>query len=275
MGLSSKQVSGDGLDWTQNLLLQNGGLELPKPPQSKQQQQQQQQQSPPLRCPRCDSTNTKFCYYNNYNRSQPRHFCKACRRHWTKGGTLRNVPIGGGRKNKRLKTSSTTTTTTTTTTIIPSNTHMGIQTQQLPLTFADQKDISPSLYRSLLHPQLLQPQPSTQHHDFINNSFMASLPPVPQFPSLATISSSFNNDLSLETRSNLFNYPRNNAGNNFVFDSGKDTHFQFNTQLSPWTTPTGNNFLDTTMTGYWNWDDLPLFVSPDVKPPLDDPPQGN
>ncbi|XP_050366073.1 dof zinc finger protein DOF3.7-like [Argentina anserina] len=54
-----------------------------------------------LRCPRCDSANTKFCYYNNYNLTQPRHFCKTCRRYWTKGGALRNVPIGGGcRKNK-------------------------------------------------------------------------------------------------------------------------------------------------------------------------------
>ncbi|CAI9770842.1 unnamed protein product [Fraxinus pennsylvanica] len=55
-----------------------------------------------LRCPRCDSNNTKFCYYNNYSLSQPRYFCKSCRRYWTKGGTLRNVPMGGGcRKNKR------------------------------------------------------------------------------------------------------------------------------------------------------------------------------
>ncbi|KAM1359103.1 hypothetical protein ACFX2I_046086 [Malus domestica] len=58
-----------------------------------------------LKCPRCDSLNTKFCYYNNYNFSQPRHFCKACRRYWTKGGVLRNVPIGGGcRKTKRSQT---------------------------------------------------------------------------------------------------------------------------------------------------------------------------
>ncbi|CAN0876972.1 Dof zinc finger protein DOF5.4 [Linum grandiflorum] len=57
-----------------------------------------------LHCPRCDSSNTKFCYYNNYNLSQPRHFCKGCRRYWTKGGVLRNVPVGGGcRKNKRSK----------------------------------------------------------------------------------------------------------------------------------------------------------------------------
>ncbi|KAL1562673.1 dof zinc finger protein DOF3.1-like [Salvia divinorum] len=62
---------------------------------------------PSPRCPRCDSTNTKFCYYNNYSLSQPRHFCKACRRYWTHGGTLRNVPVGGGsRKSKRPRISS-------------------------------------------------------------------------------------------------------------------------------------------------------------------------
>ncbi|KAF0891138.1 hypothetical protein E2562_005207 [Oryza meyeriana var. granulata] len=48
-----------------------------------------------LECPRCRSTNTKFCYYNNYSTSQPRHFCRACRRYWTHGGTLRDVPVGG------------------------------------------------------------------------------------------------------------------------------------------------------------------------------------
>ncbi|KAL0714478.1 hypothetical protein Bca4012_021457 [Brassica carinata] len=57
-----------------------------------------------LKCPRCDSTNTKFCYFNNYNLTQPRHFCKTCRRYWTRGGALRNVPVGGGfRRNKRSK----------------------------------------------------------------------------------------------------------------------------------------------------------------------------
>ncbi|KAI4304375.1 hypothetical protein MLD38_039896 [Melastoma candidum] len=68
------------------------GNERPPPPQQ------------PLNCPRCDSLNTKFCYYNNYSLSQPRHFCKACRRYWTQGGTLRNVPVGGGcRKKSRSK----------------------------------------------------------------------------------------------------------------------------------------------------------------------------
>lgn len=55
-------------------------------------------------CPRCGCSNTKFCYYNNYSLTQPRYFCKGCRRYWTKGGSLRNVPIGGGcRKNRRGK----------------------------------------------------------------------------------------------------------------------------------------------------------------------------
>jgi hypothetical protein len=55
-----------------------------------------------MACPRCDSLDTKFCYYNNYNINQPRHFCKNCQRYWTAGGTLRNVPVGAGRrKNKQ------------------------------------------------------------------------------------------------------------------------------------------------------------------------------
>ncbi|KAJ8768688.1 hypothetical protein K2173_023592 [Erythroxylum novogranatense] len=77
---------------------------------SKAQEQERKSRPQPeqaLKCPRCDSTNTKFCYYNNYSLSQPRYFCKACRRYWTKGGTLRNVPVGGGcRKNKRSSSSS-------------------------------------------------------------------------------------------------------------------------------------------------------------------------
>ncbi|XP_010515404.1 PREDICTED: dof zinc finger protein DOF3.4-like [Camelina sativa] len=66
---------------------------------------EQQEQLP---CPRCDSNNTKFCYYNNYNFSQPRHFCKGCRRYWTHGGTLRDIPIGGGTRKgaKRSRTCS-------------------------------------------------------------------------------------------------------------------------------------------------------------------------
>lgn len=81
--------------------MQTNNLELSR----KRNSDQEEQQPEHLECPRCFSSNTKFCYYNNYNKSQPRHFCKGCKRHWTKGGTLRNVPLGGGRKNKRQKLS--------------------------------------------------------------------------------------------------------------------------------------------------------------------------
>ena len=58
-------------------------------------QKQNQDGKGGLKCPRCNSSNTKFCYYNNYSLSQPRHFCKSCKRYWTLGGS--------SRKNKRLK----------------------------------------------------------------------------------------------------------------------------------------------------------------------------
>ncbi|KAK4347176.1 hypothetical protein RND71_033515 [Anisodus tanguticus] len=88
------------IDEKNNLMMASNGCtrDMEKPIQDPSQQQ------PHLKCPRCDSSNTKFCYYNNYSLSQPRHFCKACKRYWTRGGTLRNVPVGGGcRKNKRIK----------------------------------------------------------------------------------------------------------------------------------------------------------------------------
>ncbi|KAE8694454.1 Detected protein of unknown function [Hibiscus syriacus] len=58
-----------------------------------------------LPCPRCNSRDTKFCYYNNYNVSQPRHFCKNCQRYWTAGGTMRNVPVGAGRRKSKNSSS--------------------------------------------------------------------------------------------------------------------------------------------------------------------------
>ncbi|URE14835.1 zinc finger protein [Musa troglodytarum] len=88
---------------------QLGGLRLCPKNQPQQQERKLVRPEPEqaLKCPRCASTNTKFCYYNNYSLSQPRHFCKGCRRYWTQGGSLRNVPVGGGcRKNKRSTASS-------------------------------------------------------------------------------------------------------------------------------------------------------------------------
>lgn len=54
-----------------------------------------------LPCPRCNSMETKFCYFNNYNVNQPRHFCRNCKRYWTAGGTMRNVPVGSGRRRNK------------------------------------------------------------------------------------------------------------------------------------------------------------------------------
>ncbi|KAG1366425.1 cyclic dof factor 3 [Cocos nucifera] len=54
-----------------------------------------------LPCPRCNSLDTKFCYYNNYNVNQPRYFCRNCQRYWTAGGTMRNVPVGAGRRKNK------------------------------------------------------------------------------------------------------------------------------------------------------------------------------
>ncbi|RWR83375.1 dof zinc finger protein DOF5.4 [Cinnamomum micranthum f. kanehirae] len=89
--------------------MQMQDLQPPAPETSAGEGRHQRSYPSPLavKCPRCESLNTKFCYYNNYNLSQPRHFCKSCRRYWTKGGVLRNVPVGGGcRKTKRSSPSS-------------------------------------------------------------------------------------------------------------------------------------------------------------------------
>ncbi|PNX76380.1 dof zinc finger protein, partial [Trifolium pratense] len=56
-------------------------------------------------CPRCKNMDTKFCYYNNYNVKQPRHFCKNCQRYWTAGGTTRNMLVGAGRRKNKLSSS--------------------------------------------------------------------------------------------------------------------------------------------------------------------------
>ncbi|KAJ0962126.1 hypothetical protein J5N97_029954 [Dioscorea zingiberensis] len=103
-----------------------------------------------LNCPRCNSTNTKFCYYNNYSLTQPRYFCKTCRRYWTEGGSLRNVPVGGGsRKTKRSSCTSNTTTIATTATTstasmsaAASTTTSSIRGQDLNLAFPNPRNMA-------------------------------------------------------------------------------------------------------------------------------------
>ncbi|XP_027346805.1 dof zinc finger protein DOF1.1-like [Abrus precatorius] len=303
MGLSSKQVSSSGLDWKQTLL-EAQNLELPKPHLMRK-QQQQTQQSESLKCPRCDSTNTKFCYYNNYNKSQPRHFCRACKRHWTKGGTLRNVPVGGGRKNKRVKksitptsTSSTTATPTTTSTCTTTsignmdgilNTQITIQT---PLSLSDHKSMPSSLYQALIRPRplLLQQNPMNtrdlQSKEFgignANNGngngiFLSStLPLIPPqiqslpFPISTTISSFDTNPCSVSTSltsSNVYNYGE-------VFKTMEEPTMNSImpstgcTNTHPWEIPATSGGMGTS--NYWNWEDIDSLVSTDLKDPWDD-----
>lgn len=58
-----------------------------------------------LVCPRCQSRNSKFCYYNNGSIYQPRYYCSDCRRYWTEGGIQRNIPIGGPNRRQRRSAS--------------------------------------------------------------------------------------------------------------------------------------------------------------------------
>ncbi|PIA45973.1 hypothetical protein AQUCO_01600317v1 [Aquilegia coerulea] len=50
------------------------------------------------KCPRCQSTNTKFSYYQNQQELKPRYYCNDCRENWTvnANGGMRDVPVGGG-----------------------------------------------------------------------------------------------------------------------------------------------------------------------------------
>lgn len=91
----------------EEIVVPNGSTTSCSKPGSSLERKVRPQKEQALNCPRCNSTNTKFCYYNNYSLSQPRYFCKTCRRYWTEGGSLRNIPVGGGsRKNKRSSSSS-------------------------------------------------------------------------------------------------------------------------------------------------------------------------
>ncbi|XP_021759695.1 cyclic dof factor 2-like isoform X1 [Chenopodium quinoa] len=50
----------------------------------------------PVSCPRCNSMETKFCYFNNSNINKSRHFCWSCQRYWTIGGATKNLSIRSG-----------------------------------------------------------------------------------------------------------------------------------------------------------------------------------
>lgn len=200
-------------------------------------QQPQPQPWPPLRCPRCNSTNTKFCYYNNYRKTQPRYLCKACRRHWTEGGTLRDVPVGGGRKNKRIKPA----TTNQISTAAPSTSNVN----------------SPgsNIFPEILCHVLLQPNQQVFSLPFQAPAPQAVLPYFGMMSSLVGPREIVSNNLGSYT----------NGLNNYSSTSGY-------TQ-----TRTGGDIsmVSTQMqldTGNWStWDDdISGLANPDVKPPNDE-----
>ncbi|OIV99965.1 hypothetical protein TanjilG_26303 [Lupinus angustifolius] len=101
-----------------------------------------------LKCPRCDSINTKFCYYNNYHLSQPRHFCKTCRRYWTKGGVLRNVPVGGGCRKSKPSNNNSSSETETTTAATEHNSNSHSSSESSSLTLATEAVSAPKTFNS-------------------------------------------------------------------------------------------------------------------------------
>ncbi|KAI3785638.1 hypothetical protein L1987_44762 [Smallanthus sonchifolius] len=117
-----------------------------------------------LKCPRCGCSNTKFCYYNNYNLSQPRFFCKGCRRYWTKGGVLRNVPVGGGnRKTKRSKHKTCDRKSTNSSSDTSSIVAADISPETIP--FAP-TEAAPTLLNQSLEPPMLDLSHADDHHLF-------------------------------------------------------------------------------------------------------------
>ncbi|KAH1208163.1 Dof zinc finger protein DOF5.3 [Glycine max] len=280
ISLDLHKVSNRGLDWNQTLL-QAQNLELPNPPPMR--KQQQTQPSEPLKCPRCDSINTKFCYYNNYNKSQPRHYCRACKRHWTKGGTLRNVPVGGGRKNKRVKKSTTPAIATTSISTSTSNANMDGELNN-PITIPslavdDHKTTPSSLYQYVCLPQqnLMSTKDSEEGKDFGigNGIFLSSTVPFPQSQSLLfpfTTSNSFDPNLcaisSSFRSSSVYNY-----GEEFkIMEEPTLNSIMPNTSGStntqPWEIAATSSGME--MSNYWTWEDIDSFVSTDPNVPWDD-----
>ncbi|XP_030479576.2 dof zinc finger protein DOF1.8-like [Cannabis sativa] len=218
-----------------------------------------------LKCPRCDSSNTKFCYYNNYNKSQPRHFCRTCKRHWTKGGTLRNVPVGGGRKNKRLKKSSAATATATA--VAAATANSDINSTVLFNDDHDQKTISEILYQAVMvrpppPPSTPAPAPAPASDELMGfkSSFSSSstTSPFECFPS------SFDQIITTATTTNYHHEDQ------FKVLMAESTLSQPSPQ-PPWLEAStsnnhnnNNNNDDIIMPSYLNWDDdIDTLVSSD------------
>ncbi|XP_071705633.1 uncharacterized protein [Rutidosis leptorrhynchoides] len=186
----------------------------------------------PSKCPRCESTNTKFCYYNNYNKFQPRYFCKACKRHWTNGGTLRNVPIGGGRnKNKRLRQSN----------IISNPTTLAIRNK----TSSDQNSPSDPKERN-----------DASNETLFNRDDVESYMDIEELKGISELSSSCESDRSL------------NDSTSFIEMNGKNEDSSIATSMIMPSFQETSSFLEL---NNWNWKDLDILSLEDMNKPWEDP----
>ncbi|CAL4984699.1 unnamed protein product [Urochloa decumbens] len=170
-GTASRNVKAKQARQQQAVVI-GGGEHKPRPQQEK-----------GLKCPRCPSTNTKFCYYNNNSLTQPRYFCKACRRNWTAGGTQRDVPVGGGcRKNKQRNKAAALSSATSS---VSKKTELSEQLMMMPTATAplpaDFPNVLPTFMSTTASGQLLTP----------NNVAFAPLPlppnPAGSMPSFADV----------------------------------------------------------------------------------------
>ncbi|KAL8467969.1 hypothetical protein ACS0TY_031277 [Phlomoides rotata] len=251
MGLSSKHVSGDpqaGFEW--------GAAELSKPP-SIRRPPPSHHQPEPLNCPRCNSVNTKFCYYNNYNKSQPRHFCKSCKRHWTKGGTLRNVPVGGGRKNKRPKISKPTTAASA---AAPA---AAAPRQQ------DQKSMSSILYQALMHETTKGIMGSIDNGvNTANSAGLNESTSEYQFSSLNSTTFDMNVSWNPITSYQPLNAFDHHYGGNLDSIEESTITTVNNIPSGPWAGPESSSIPD--LPNYWNWSDIDVLNSTDLNISWDD-----
>lgn len=241
----------------------------------------------PLKCPRCDSSNTKFCYYNNYSLSQPRHLCKACKRYWTRGGTLRSVPVGGGcRKNRRVKRVSQENSSVLSAQVNPRN--PSVQTSQIDdVSFSPAKShINNALLYGLLasnpselnlpcsirngydystfprfHDGGLGFDPVTSQNLELDDAIMgpgSSNPFLSSYPMYGTrveqqkfVSSNFKDVAQVPSRFLGFNdvrMPRN--GEDYLF--GKDVKMEGYANRLDWNTGTNSNYVDQNNSSLWN-----------------------
>ncbi|KAI3680659.1 hypothetical protein L6452_35432 [Arctium lappa] len=284
MGMSSKQVSSDHLElnWTQNMLGSSETNNHSSNPRST--PIKRPPQPDPLKCPRCESTNTKFCYYNNYNKTQPRHFCKACKRHWTKGGTLRNVPVGGGRKNKRVKRSNGGVTAAAAATVDRHHNSLGLSHDQKYL-FSDDKGL---FFKTIDHSELGKGvlESYTDNLDRVswdfNGGFANPTTNMQQLPDHQNLgfSSMLSNLSSIDTNQNpiistsfsplLSGFKEDSTTRSMIMPNTTTSSIAINvSNHQPWMqVPSTSNFLES---NYWNWNDIDSMVQADLNKPFEDP----